>query len=178
MEERRRKNGTILLTIRLSKIKQPRPPPTYREHEHPCKIYFFERGVTRCHASISISRCHEPHTWRLLGLRPRALNSFVSLNWIDPVPPSLRWSLLVSRCICNFASIKEKGGKNLEFPADAWLCLVDTLLRCWSINEPSSPDERIILERKGVPTPFRENRSKCYRFHSAVVLRGGSVEQS
>lgn len=116
MEERRRKNGTILLTIRLSKIKQPRPPPTYREHEHPCKIYFFEGGVTRCHASISISRCHEPHTWRLLGLRPRALNSFVSLNWIDPVPPP---SADLSSCRDAYAILprsKRKGGKISSSP--------------------------------------------------------------
>lgn len=68
--------------------------------------------------SISISRCHEPHTWRLLRLRPRALNSFVSLNWIDPVPLPLLPLGVVSRCICNFASIKERGveGENLELP--------------------------------------------------------------
>lgn len=86
-------------------------------------MYFLEGGVTRCHAPISIGRCHEPHTWRLLGPRPRALNSFVSLNWIDPVPPPP----LISRRWCHDAyailprSKRERGGKNLSsFPADGW----------------------------------------------------------
>lgn len=59
---------------------------------------FFQGGVTRCHAqyrSAAVTSRVE-HTWRLLRPSPpplppppppRALNNFVSLNWIDPVPP-------------------------------------------------------------------------------------------
>lgn len=122
--------------------------------------------------SISISRCHEPHTWRLLRLRPRALNSFVSLNWIDPVPPPPRRSGLISRRVAMHMQFcldqREMGGEGRGKISSS---MGRELSRGYSwlivVNEPSSPDKRIMDWEGATP----ENREfKVLSIRSGIQL--------